>query len=104
VAKFEPGERRETIRAALQKALLDEPLTALEISTRVGISEKEVAEHLEHLRKSLKARGQKLEVTPAECVACGFSFATRTRLTKPGRCPECSAERVSPPMFRVVTL
>ncbi len=98
-----PTARGVTVREALHRALKREARSAKELSSEVGVAEKEVAMHLEHLQKSLRRHGEQLEVTPAECIACGFAFTARTRLTKPGRCPECSSERVAPPLFRVVT-
>ena len=67
----------------------------------MGISEKDVAGHLEHLQRSLRTGGAALEVLPAECLACGFVFKERTRLTRPGSCPECRATRIDPPAFRI---
>jgi transcriptional regulator len=96
-----PRERRVTIRAALRAALEAEALTALELSARVRISEKEVATHLQHLERSLRRQGAWLEVQPASCLACGFSFRDRTRLTRPGACPSCRGTRIDPPVFRV---
>lgn len=98
-----PRERTETVRASLREALATAggPLTARELSHRVGIPEKEVATHLLHLRQSLKAEGRRLAITPAECLACGFRFEKRDRMTKPGRCPDCDSERIDPPLFAV---
>jgi predicted Zn-ribbon and HTH transcriptional regulator len=99
-----PPARGATVRSALEAELAAAPetgLTARELSERVGIPEKEVAGHLEHLEKSLRAGGARLEVLPAECLACGYVFRERRRLTRPGACPRCRATRVAPPAFRV---
>ncbi|MDY7225870.1 transcriptional regulator [Hyalangium rubrum] len=99
-----PQARGSTVRAALEAALAEAPeagLTARELSAAVGISEKDVAEHLVHLDKSLKALGGRLQVVPAECLACGFVFRDRTRFTRPGACPKCRATRIDPPAFRL---
>lgn len=98
-----PAPRTSTLRAALRAALTGAPapLTAKELSGAVGLREKDVAEHLAHLERSLRAEGLRLEVTPAECLACGFVFRDRSRLTRPGSCPECRATRVEPPAFRI---
>ncbi len=79
----------------------EEGLTARELSARVGISEKDVAGHLEHLQRSLRAGGAALDLLPAECLACGFVFKDRARLTRPGSCPECRSTRIDPPAFRI---
>lgn len=92
------------MRGALEAALAAAPehgLTAKDLSALVGISEKDVAGHLEHLEKSLQAQGLRLEMLPASCIGCGFRFKDRRRLTRPGACPECRSTRIDPPAFRV---
>jgi len=94
-------ERTRTVREALREELLRGAATARELSERVSIPEKDVAEHLEHLEKSLRTRGERLVVEPATCIACGYAFARRARLTRPGACPECRSTRIDPPAFRI---
>jgi len=96
-------ERHETVRAALRQVLRERPLTARELSARVGISEKEVPGHLDHLARSLRHGGDRLRVEPAQCLVCAFVFKERTRLTKPSKCPACRSERVDPPRFVILT-
>ena len=79
--------------------LEDGPLSAMDLSGRVGIPEKEVAGHLEHIRKTLHHSGRRLTVTPAECAQCGFVFEKRGRLARPGKCPVCKAESIRSPLF-----
>jgi predicted Zn-ribbon and HTH transcriptional regulator len=93
------SERTETVREAIAAELRGEPLTARELSERVRIPEREVAEHLEHLARSARGRGERLVVTPPCCVACGFAFQGRDRPGKPGKCPSCRATRIVPPRF-----
>jgi predicted Zn-ribbon and HTH transcriptional regulator len=97
------SEATQTIRARLKAELLREPGTAHELSARVRVSEKEIPGHLEHLEKSLKAEGSVLEVQPASCIACGFSFKKRERFSKPSRCPKCGSERIDPPVFSITS-
>jgi transcriptional regulator len=94
-------ERTQTVRAAIRKELLRGSATARELSERVSVREKEIAEHLEHLTRSLRARGERLVVEPASCIACGYRFSRRTRLSRPGSCPECGSTRIDPPAFRI---
>ena len=89
------------MREDLRTALLEGPATARELSRRVSVREKEVAEHLAHLARSLERRRERLVVEPAECLACGFVFRSRERLTRPGACPRCRSTRIEPPVFRV---
>lgn len=96
-----PVERTATVRASLAEVLREGPATAKELSERVGIPEKDVAGHLEHLERSLEAQGEKLVIEPAECLACGYAFTGRRKLTRPSRCPECGSERIDPPAFRI---
>ena len=96
-------ERTRTIREAIREELLRGAATARELSERVSIREKDVADHLAHLEKSLRARGERLIVEPATCIACGYTFAGRSRLTRPGSCPDCCSTRIDPPAFRIET-
>lgn len=96
-----PPENRQTIRRRILALLEGNPRTAKEISAAVRIPEREVGEHLLHLRKSLRAEGRRLETVPARCLGCGFVFRKRERPTGPGRCPVCRGEFISDPSFRV---
>jgi transcriptional regulator len=96
-----PGERQQTLRAALRRELSSGPLTARELSQRVRLPEKEIAAHLEHLDRTLRREGSKLKVQPATCLSCGFTFKERRKLTRPGACPECRSTRIEPPAFHV---
>jgi len=94
-----PAEAVDTVRRRIMAELEEGPLSAREISGKVGISEKEVAGHLEHIRHTLHKTGRRLVVQPAECVKCGFIFEKRERLTRPSRCPVCRSESVHAPLF-----
>ena len=93
-----PADRHDTLRHEIVSLLAEESLTAREISERVGIREKEVLEHLEHIKTALHGG---LVVIPALCMGCGFSFRKRERLKGPGRCPVCRSERIAEPRFSV---
>jgi hypothetical protein len=93
---FVPADRADTLRHEIAAVLSEESLSAREISERVGIQEKEVLEHLEHIKL---ARHAGLVMEPALCMACGFSFKKRERLKGPGRCPVCRSEHIAEPRF-----
>lgn len=95
---FVPPRRDDTVRQEMTALLQREHLTAQELSGELGIAEKEVLEHLEHLKIALH---DKLDMTPPLCLECGFSFHKRERLKKPGRCPVCRSERIAPPSFSI---
>jgi predicted Zn-ribbon and HTH transcriptional regulator len=95
-------ERSSTLRQQLHALLRSAPArTARELSEELGVREREVAPHLEHLERSLRNEGERLVVEPPTCIACGFVFSERHRLTRPGKCPRCRATRVSPPRFQI---
>jgi hypothetical protein len=90
-----------TIRENIIAVLLEGEFDARQISGRVGVSEKEVAEHLAHVSRSVARRGLKLRVAPARCLDCGYPFRDRQRPKKPGRCPRCRGEHIDPPRFSI---
>ncbi len=96
-----PHEMHDTIRHGLVTALTEGPLSAKELSGAIGIPEKEVYDHLEHIRKSIVSTGRHLVVTPAECRKCGFEFSKRERLKKPSKCPVCRGESIHDPLFAI---
>lgn len=98
---FVPAERHETIRKEILSLLLEQTLSAKEISAEVHISEKDVYEHLEHIERSAHKTGHHFTVVPAVCTKCGFVFKKRERLKKPGRCPICHEEKIQAPLFGI---
>ena len=91
-----PADRHDTLRQQIVTLLGEADLTAREMSERLGIQEREVLEHLEHVRL---AQHGALLVEPASCLACGFVFRKRERLKGPGRCPVCKSEHIAEPRF-----
>ena len=96
-----PPERHTTIRKAIIECLEGESMTAKEISAEVGIMEKDVSGHLEHIQKSLLNSKERFIVTPARCRSCGFVFRDRKKLKRPSRCPECHDEHLEEPCFSI---
>jgi predicted Zn-ribbon and HTH transcriptional regulator len=96
-----PPERSATIPSLIREALSAEPKTARDLSQELGVSEREVLRHLQHLERSLKDDQARLVVEPPACLACGFVFRKRERLDRPSRCPVCRSERLSSARFRV---
>lgn len=89
-----------SVRQEMLGILRGRPATLRELAQLVGLREKETAEHLAHAARSLLPH-EKLSEDPAECLACGFSFRKRSRLSTPGRCPRCRSERIRPAVYRV---
>jgi hypothetical protein len=101
--RHEAGDGRGTVRQLLHDLLVEGSATAKDLSKRAGISERDVASHLEHLDRSLPHRGERLVIAPPTCLDCGFVFGERRRFTRPSGCPECRGRRISLPRFRVET-
>ncbi len=91
-----------TVRRELLAALEERPCSAKDLSAAVGIPEKEVYGHLEHIQRTMSASGRHFAVTPAECRKCGFVFSKRERLKKPGKCPACRGESIREPLFSII--
>ncbi len=91
----------DTVRQEITAALSESPCSARDLSALVSIPEREVAGHLEHIRKTLASAGKHLLMIPAECKKCGFVFAKREKLTRPGKCPVCKGESIREPLFSV---
>jgi hypothetical protein len=96
-----PRERDMTVGRELVEVLKQGVFTARELSQEVRISEKQVVDRLEKVRRTLRGTGRRLVVVPAKCRRCGFVFAKRGRLTRPGKCPVCGAHSITDPGFTV---
>jgi predicted Zn-ribbon and HTH transcriptional regulator len=96
-----PLETHDTIRREIIAELLQGPRTARDLSGAVKIPEREVNNHLEHIQKSILSSGRHLVVKPAECKKCGFVFAKREKLKRPGKCPVCRGESIREPLFAI---
>jgi predicted Zn-ribbon and HTH transcriptional regulator len=90
-----------TVREALLRHLREGPRTAHELSGLVGIPEKQVADHLAHVARSLRRTPERLRVEPAQCLDCGFVFRERARFDRPSACPVCRGQHLEPPRFAV---
>jgi transcriptional regulator len=90
-------EKPQTLRKEIAKALEEGAMDLREISQLFRIREKDVLDHLQHI-----SRSKRLEIEPAVCLGCGFSFKKRGRLNTPSRCPLCKSESISPPRYRVI--
>lgn len=96
-----PDERHDTIRRDIISLLEEYTLTAREISHYIRIPEKDVASHLEHIRKTLNKAEGRLVIEAASCETCNFVFKKRDRLTNPARCPMCRSRLINPMMFSI---
>jgi len=91
----------QTTRRQIIELLIEAEHSAKELSQKLRIREKEVYEHLGHIKHSAAAQKKKLKVIPAQCLACGYIFESRNRFTSPGRCPRCKGEHITDPRYRI---
>ncbi len=91
----------KTIRRELIELLQTEEWSVRDLSQALSIMEKDVFKHLIHVEKTIRNRGLQLHITPCKCQDCGYIFADRKRLTKPGRCPRCRKSHIQPPRFAI---
>lgn len=69
---------------------------------RVGISERQVEDHLGHIVKSVAHdRSLRFVLEPPACTECDFIFRERSRITRPSRCPKCRSEAISEPRYSI---
>jgi predicted Zn-ribbon and HTH transcriptional regulator len=92
----------QTIRQQMIILLSSEQHSAQGLSMALKIREKEVCDHLSHIRHSLASQKRELKVKPAQCLECRYVFDDRARLTKPGRCPRCKGTHIEDPRYRVI--
>ena len=98
---MEPIDNKQTIRQQIIDLLLSEELTIRDISQAAGIPEKEVVDHLGHIKRSVRSQGRRLVERPYECISCGFVFDKRTRFSKPGRCPSCRNSHIQTARYHI---
>jgi predicted Zn-ribbon and HTH transcriptional regulator len=91
----------KTIRKEMILLLGNKEMDAREISSAVGVGEKEVYTHLSHIAHSVKHQRKKLIIKPSVCLGCEYVFEKRKRFTRPSRCPICKSEHIRSPMYRI---
>ena len=87
-------------RRQLIELLSHEPRTASSLAREMGLRRDEIEHDLRHALRSAAAAGHHIEIIPARCKDCGFTFAT-DRLAKPSRCPACKGSRLFEALIRV---
>ena len=98
---MEPGGSKQTVRQQIVDLLSLEEMTQRDLSQALGIPEKEVVSHLEHIERSIRSLGKKLVEAPYRCLSCGFVFDKRNRFTKPGRCPSCRNSHIAMARYHI---
>ena len=91
----------QTIRQQILDLLQLGPIGARELSQALHQSEQEIYAHLAHIGQTAQTRGHRLLIDPPCCLACGYLFKDRKRVTPPGHCPECRGTRFSRPRYHL---
>lgn len=92
----------QTPRQRLIELLTGGRLSSRQLAERLGIPEREVEAHLEHVVRSLsRDRSRQFLLEPAACGGCGFVFRDRRKLTRPSRCPRCRGEGITAPRYGI---
>ena len=88
-----------TLRRQLRDVLAT-PRSASSLARELGLTRGDVEEELRHAIRSARAAGERVEIEPARCKACGFVFDAE-KLSKPGKCPQCRGTRIYEPMVKI---
>lgn len=95
-------EQELTPRQRIMRLITGTRLSSFQLAQMIGISERQVEEHLPHIVKTIsRDAGRRFLLEPSSCQACGFEFTDRTRLTRPSRCPRCRSESITSPRFGI---
>jgi predicted Zn-ribbon and HTH transcriptional regulator len=82
-----------TFRRELLDKVKGEPRSVSSIARELGLRRGDVEDDLRHALRSAEAAGYVVDVLPARCRTCGFTFDAG-KLSKPGRCPSCRGTRI----------
>ena len=95
-----PPER--TPRQRIIDLITDTRLSSHQLAQMLGISERQVEEHLVHVVKTVaRDPSRRFILEPSVCPDCGFLFRDRTNQTRPGRCPKCRGEGSTAPRYGI---
>jgi predicted Zn-ribbon and HTH transcriptional regulator len=82
-----------TVRKTLLTLVGQQPRSVSSLARELGLTRGDVEENLRHAIRSARTAGHSIEVLPARCRACGFTF-DEGKLAKPGKCPACRGTRL----------
>ena len=92
----------QTARQRMIDLLSGTRLTAYQLAQMLGISERQVEDHLVHVVKTIaRDRKRRFFLEPSTCPECHFIFQDRRKLTGPSRCPRCRSESITAPRYGI---
>jgi transcriptional regulator len=85
-------------RKDLVKLLSEQPRSVSSLARELGLKRGDIEDDLRHAIRSATSAGHQVEILPARCRTCGFTFDAQ-KLTKPGKCPACKGTRLFEPQI-----
>ncbi|RLG72958.1 MAG: hypothetical protein DRO11_00945 [Methanobacteriota archaeon] len=89
----------KTRREQIVEVLMDEPASLTALARKLLVAESVVRKELEHVRRSLAAKGLELQVSKPVCPRCGE--VKLRRITNLSKCPRCKGW-IEKPKYRIV--
>jgi predicted Zn-ribbon and HTH transcriptional regulator len=80
--------------------LSEQPRSVSSLARELGLTRGDVEDDLRHAIRSARAAGHRIDILPAQCRTCGFTFS-EDKLSKPGKCPACRGTRLYEAQIRV---
>jgi predicted Zn-ribbon and HTH transcriptional regulator len=91
-----------TARQRMIELLSGTRLSAYQLAQMLGISERQVEDHLAHVVRTIARDPERhFILEPSTCPECHFIFHDRTNLTRPSRCPRCRSESITAPRYGI---
>ncbi len=97
VLDMEVAVAKLTIRQQIANLLTSKAMDLAELAAFLDLTEKDLAHHLEHVKRTASRSGRKIKVVAARCRNCDFVFSKTNWLKRPGRCPRCRQSRIDGP-------
>ncbi len=90
-----------TLRQKIIAMLEEKPVGFRELAKLLRLNERDLADHLAHISRTMKSKGRRLTAYPFCCLECGFVFKDRKHFARPGRCPACRSTRIEDPPYAI---
>ena len=90
-----------TARQRMIELLSGTRLSAYQLAQMLGISERQVEDHLVHVVKTIARAGRAFHSGALHLSGVPFHFSDRRKLTRPSRCPRCRSESITAPRYGI---
>ena len=89
-----------TRRQEIIQRLRDREWVFDDLRHELAVTVSTLEEDLTHIKRSVRANGERLRVRSAVCADCGFNLSSQA-LHPPGRCPRCKSQDLDGPWLRI---